>query len=99
MDYPLDDDLVIQATQLFNDAVAAESLLTEYALSLENHNHAQHGEPKKCTKSFVNKGSKIHHMTRAAVFIAAEFQEALGSYREHINKTNKQKGKKGFKDL
>jgi|TARA_B100000085_G_scaffold67165_1_gene59872 hypothetical protein len=96
---PLDDDLVIQATQLFNDAIAAECLLTDYALTLENHSHEEHGQPKKCTKSFVSEGSKIHHMTRAAVFIASEFQEALGSYREYMHKTAKQKGKKGFKDL
>lgn len=95
---PLDDDLVIQATQLFNDAITAESILVDYALSLENYNHEEHGEPKECTKSFVNEGSKIHHMTRAAVYIASEFQEALGSYREYIT-ICKKKGKKGFKDL
>lgn len=95
---PLDDDLVIQATQLFNDAVAAESLVTAYALALENDTHEQQGKPKKCTESFINKGSKIHYMIRAAIFIADDFQESLGSYREHIHKTNKQKSKKGFKN-
>lgn len=96
MNYPLDDDFVIQATQLFNDGVANEGLVTRYALVLENANHKDQGQPKECTESFVSESSQIHHMTRAAVFMASEFQEALDDYRKHIAK---QKGKKGFKDL
>ena len=96
----LDDDLVIQSTQLFNDAIATECLVTKYALRLENGNYKDHGKKKECEESFVSESSQIHHMTRAAVYLAAEFQEALDDYRKYMSRQkNKKEGKKGFKDL
>lgn len=99
MDYSPHDDFVIQATQLFNDSVASEGIVSKYALVLENANHKENGQPKECTKSFVNTSSQVHHMTRAAVFLAAEFQEALDDYHKHISKQKSKKTKKGFKDI
>lgn len=93
----VDDDFIIQATQLFNDAVVSEGIVAEYALELENLVHRVEAEPKENEAAFVSAVSKRAHMARAAIVITDQFQTILEDYRKYL--ANKQKEKKGFKDL
>lgn len=93
----VDDDFIIQATQLFNDAVVSEGIVAEYALEMENQIHREEAEPKENETDFVSAVSKRAHIARAAIVITDQFQTILEDYRKYL--ANKQKGKKGFKDL
>lgn len=96
MDFPLDDDLFIQASQLFTDAIASEGLVVKLALDLENEIEKEKGTPKKCEKTFIDTKSKSAYMIRASIMIATKFQSISDDYRGFLKK---KKSKKGFKDL
>ena len=96
MNFPLDDDVFIQASQLFTDAIQVETLIVDLALDLENGVEAEKGTPKKCEKTFIDLKSKSAYMIRASIMVATQFQSITDDYRGMIKK---RKTKKGFKDF
>lgn len=93
---PLDDDLIIQATQLFNDAVATEGLVIERATELAQAMESDMPNKKEYFYEFCHKSAKITNMARTSIVIAVHFQHILEDYQKFASK---RKSKKGFKDL
>lgn len=96
MDFPIDDDLAIQATQLFNDAIASEGLVVERAIELTQVLESDMPNKKEYFHEFCHESVKITNLARTSIIIAGQFQNILDDYQKF---RSKKKGKKGFKDL
>ena len=77
MEFPINDDIAIQATQLFNDAIASEGLVVERAVELAQTIKSDIPNKKEYLHEFCNASSKITHMARTSIIIAVHFQHIL----------------------
>ena len=93
---PYDDDLMIQASQLFTDAIAAHDLVYEFAEKLDLTYREYQDKDEEAVKILKPLKRKAWVIAQSAIVLASDFQNSLESFR----KTHpKPKRKKGFDDL
>ena len=93
---PYDDDLMIQASQLFNDAIAAQDLVYEFAEKLDLTYREYQDDDEKAVEILQPFKRKTWIIAQSAIVLAGDFQNALEKYRKTHPKS---KRKKGFDEL
>ena len=93
---PHDDDLMIQASQLFTDAIAAHDVVYQFAETLDITYREYKDGGKKAAELLKPFKTQISTIAQSSIIIAADFQDSLEAFRKTYPK---EKLNKGFYNL
>ena len=93
---PYDDDLMIQASQLFTDAIAAHDLVNQFAEKLDLTYREYKNRDEEAVEILKPIKTRIRVIAQSSIITATDFQDCLAAFR---NTYPKEKRKKGFYDL